>query len=307
MFLQWQAAASSVKRLAATCGVWSGPPERSRFFVGGHVARGVSRPEAQSESKGTATLSGQQACDLRLDDPSHEKELPSSSSTALGSSASSTSQEEKEPTFDGLRRTDLIRLIGQALGDLGLEVTRAALETESGIAGEASIVTDLRRSAIAGNWDEALGVVRRLAEEPPSMVGEAAALRVSLLEQKCLDLHRSGEVEAAKEVFAEIAGTDGAEDLSLQLDLSPQDGLLAVPIGLFTGSMFCRVPISALIVVLDSVPGSVTCCEAQIKSGEGAHRLLHPGDAGMFEVVLLPRSLSLDPGSFWQKRNPSRD
>ncbi|CAE7749384.1 unnamed protein product, partial [Symbiodinium microadriaticum] len=179
---------------------------------------------AASSVKRPRGSGGAEACDLRLDDPSHEKELPSSSSTALGSSASSTSQEEKEPTFDGLRRTDLIRLIGQALGDLGLEVTRAALETESGIAGEASIVTDLRRSAIAGNWDEALGVVCRLAEEPPSTVGEAAAaLRVSLLEQKCLDLHRSGEVEAAKEVFAEIAGTDGAEDLSQQLDLSPQE------------------------------------------------------------------------------------
>ena len=75
--------------------------------------------------------------------------------------------------------------------------------------------------------------------------------------------------------------------------------------------------------------GSVTCCETQIKGGRGggarqaffrmecvndsvscADQLakynscllneLHPGDAGMSttEVVLLPRSLSLDPGSF---------
>ena len=44
-----------------------------------------------------------------------------------------------------------------------------------------------------------------------------------------------------------LGSEDGAEDLSQQLDLSPQDGLLAVPIGLFTGSVFCRrLPITAL-------------------------------------------------------------
>ena len=100
--------------------------------------------------------------------------------------------------FDGFRRDDVVRLLQQALRDLGLEASRGALEEESGVSLEAPGAAELQRRVFGAQWDEVGETLHRLGLEPRLQ----RSLRFLLLEQRFLD-RRAQDPETATDRWQE--------------------------------------------------------------------------------------------------------
>lgn len=86
--------------------------------------------------------------------------------------------------FDGLRKTELVRLLLQTLTDLGLSSAKQALEQEAGTMLEPKDVSAFRLAVIRGEWSEALDAAERLSIDGATR----KAVRFLLHEQKFLEL-----------------------------------------------------------------------------------------------------------------------
>jgi len=114
----------------------------------------------------------------------------------------STGSPSREELFEGFKRSEVVWLLRQTLSDLGFHGAKEALELESGT-GHEEVVAGLRSEILAGHWDEALLTTSFL-----SLDDLRAPLRKMLMEQKCLELHQEGQIQAAQEVYDELAQED---------------------------------------------------------------------------------------------------
>lgn len=87
------------------------------------------------------------------------------------------------PRFDGLNRKELVRLLLQTLGDLGLQRTQTILQEESGVALESSLLSSFREAVLKGCWAKALQDLQLMDTSPESL----KAIRFHLLERRLLE------------------------------------------------------------------------------------------------------------------------
>eukprot|EP00929_Paragymnodinium_shiwhaense_P103200 TRINITY_DN66527_c0_g1_i2.p1 TRINITY_DN66527_c0_g1~~TRINITY_DN66527_c0_g1_i2.p1 ORF type:complete len:804 (-),score=158.26 TRINITY_DN66527_c0_g1_i2:313-2583(-) len=112
--------------------------------------------------------------------------------------------------FDGLQRIDVIRLMLQTLSDMGLHVSREALEKESGIQLEAEDVSALRAAVSAGDWESAARALERLADSHAAQAARHLwkSMKLHLLRQELFEF-LAGVVAAAQDPQA--LGLDPAQ------------------------------------------------------------------------------------------------
>jgi hypothetical protein len=106
--------------------------------------------------------------------------------------------------FDGFNRQELVQLLLQSLGDLGLERTRATLQEESGVTLETEGVASLRQAVARHDWSQALQDAQHLEID----AGRLKALRFHLLEQRLLEeiaSHLRSSANDAKDIFEQTA------------------------------------------------------------------------------------------------------
>ncbi|KAH7435126.1 hypothetical protein KP509_06G051000 [Ceratopteris richardii] len=101
-----------------------------------------------------------------------------------------------------IRRSELVRVIIQALQSLGYKKTASLLETESGIPLQSQLVTNFRQQILDGQWDDAIASIQLLLQDPQSC-NLAAAL---ILQQKFLEhLKRHETMDALRTLRLEIS------------------------------------------------------------------------------------------------------
>eukprot|EP00250_Pteridium_aquilinum_P010080 c19140_g1_i1 orf=398-2182(-) len=101
-----------------------------------------------------------------------------------------------------IRRSELVRVITQALHALGYKKTASLLEDESGIPLQSQLVSDFRQQILDGKWDDVIANMRLLLPDPQSY-NSAASL---ILQQKFFELlDKQDTMEALKTLRLEIS------------------------------------------------------------------------------------------------------
>lgn len=105
-----------------------------------------------------------------------------------------------------IRKVEFVRIITQALYDLGYQKAAALLEEESGIPLQSSIVTEFRNQIIAGRWDQSVGLLQNVACLDLATLKAASFL---ILQQKFLEFLEIGDILGAlKTLRTEISTLD---------------------------------------------------------------------------------------------------
>mmetsp|Transcript_13663 Transcript_13663/g.36787 ORF Transcript_13663/g.36787 Transcript_13663/m.36787 type:complete len:732 (-) Transcript_13663:281-2476(-) len=104
--------------------------------------------------------------------------------------------------FDGLRRDEIVRLMLQALADLGFPSSSAALELESGICVEPEEVTTLRRAVFAAEWAEATRAADQLSGVPAHL---RQTIRFFVMRQKFFEQVAQRSVDVARACWQELS------------------------------------------------------------------------------------------------------
>lgn len=99
-------------------------------------------------------------------------------------------------TSSGLDRSELVRLLVQAIDGLGYSAAALALERESGLSALSPAMKRLRECVLAGDWDNVDNVFTAVIDTFASDVDRKAALFV-VYEQQFLELLEAGNVSEA--------------------------------------------------------------------------------------------------------------
>eukprot|EP00053_Salpingoeca_punica_P012525 m.112197 g.112197 ORF g.112197 m.112197 type:complete len:593 (-) comp15970_c4_seq1:600-2378(-) len=98
------------------------------------------------------------------------------------------------PAYGSYDRSDLTRLIAQALSDLGYPSIAKSLEKESGVSVELPIIEQIRSACLKGEWDQLDRFIDTLDIPNPE---DKKACRFLVLEQKLLECVAEKKVAAA--------------------------------------------------------------------------------------------------------------
>lgn len=115
-----------------------------------------------------------------------------------------TSQGDEEVIgTKGVKKTEFVRIIAEALYSLGYSKTGASLEEESGIPFHSSTVTVFIQQILDGNWDASLSSLHKIGIVEESITKSASFM---ILQQKFFELLDHGRtMEALKTLRTEIS------------------------------------------------------------------------------------------------------
>lgn len=150
---------------------------------------GADDGDAVQPTNGCPTSNG---VAMDVESPSHEHTNGSGVGEGSGGGASSSSGAR---TATGLDRVELVRVIAQAVRNLGYSHSAAELERESGVEAMSRDMRRLRDCVLRGQWEELESILARV----DVFANDAAArsARFVLYEQKFLELLEAGEVADA--------------------------------------------------------------------------------------------------------------
>lgn len=106
-----------------------------------------------------------------------------------------------------IQRSELVRVMVQALQDIGCPQSARALETESGVRLEEGHITKFRQGVLSGDWDSVLAILPRMRLVPKRL----AEARAVVSEQQFLEQLEGGDMKSA---LATLRGSLAPSNLS---------------------------------------------------------------------------------------------
>jgi hypothetical protein len=117
------------------------------------------------------------------------------------------------PAFSSFDKSDVARLLAQALCDLGYKSVAKALEAAAGVQAEAAVISQIRAACLDGRWDE----LDRLLEALDMKQADAKkACCFLVLEQKLLELLEDGKTALALMCLRQQLAPLKTDDVRLQ-------------------------------------------------------------------------------------------